>query len=335
MRDRYANHFENNRAIARINRAYVAANPGGFAGYDTAAWGLTANDGPWGYQPHEPREGLDDGTITPTGALASFPYTPEESMAALRYFYDELGHQLWDIYGFRDGYNLTEDWVAPIYMGLDQAPLVVERRDDPVSVDLVAWHPLDGDHRTPVRVVLLDQLFGHRLPAAVEHHVVGEEHGKRLVPDQLLGHQHRVAEPELLLLVDECDRADLGDAADRPQHLDVAALLEPALEGRMRVEVLLDGAPAAGDDDDDLLDSRGDRLLDRVLDDRSVDQWDHLLGDGLGRGQEASAEAGRRQDGLSDAHSDQVSPRAGCSLGTAPAESQAAPMRGCLTGEGV
>jgi hypothetical protein len=125
MRDRYTNHFENNRAIARINRAYVAANPGGFAGYDTAAWGLTANDGPWGYQPHEPREGLDDGTITPTGPLASFPYTPKESMAALRYFYDALGHQLWDIYGFRDGYNLTEDWVAPIYMGLDQAPIVV------------------------------------------------------------------------------------------------------------------------------------------------------------------------------------------------------------------
>jgi exo beta-1,2-glucooligosaccharide sophorohydrolase (non-reducing end) len=125
MRDRYCNHFENNRAIARINYAYVESNPGGFAGYGGGAWGLTASDGPWGYRAHEPRTGVDDGTITPTGALASFPYTPKESMAALRYFYGELGHRLWDIYGFRDAYNLTQDWVAPIYMGLNQAPIVV------------------------------------------------------------------------------------------------------------------------------------------------------------------------------------------------------------------
>jgi hypothetical protein len=125
MRDRYTNHFENNRAIARINYAYVESNPGGFAGYGRGAWGLTASDGPWGYRAHEPRAGVDDGTITPTGALASFPYTSKESMAALRYFYGELGHRLWDIYGLRDAYNLSEDWVAPIYMGLNQAPIVV------------------------------------------------------------------------------------------------------------------------------------------------------------------------------------------------------------------
>lgn len=125
IRDRYTNHFENNRAIARINYAYVQSNPGGFAGYGGGAWGLTASDGPWGYRAHEPRESVDDGTITPTGALASFPYTPKESMAALRYFYEELGHRLWDIYGFRDAYDPGEDWVAPIYMGLNQAPIVV------------------------------------------------------------------------------------------------------------------------------------------------------------------------------------------------------------------
>jgi exo beta-1,2-glucooligosaccharide sophorohydrolase (non-reducing end) len=125
LRDRYTNHFENNQAIARINHAYVQANPGGFAGYEAGAWGLTASDGPWGYVAHEPRDGLDDGTITPTGALASFPYTPKESMVALRYFYGQVGHMLWDIYGFRDAYSLTQDWVAPIYMGLNQAPIVV------------------------------------------------------------------------------------------------------------------------------------------------------------------------------------------------------------------
>jgi hypothetical protein len=187
----------------------------------------------------------------------------------------------------------------------------VERRHDPVAADLVAGHPLEGDHRATVCHVLLDQLLGDRLAAPVEHHVVGEEHGERLVADQLLGHQHRVPEPQLLLLVDEGDGADLRDAPYRAQHLDVAAILQPALQRRVRVEMLLDRAAPAGDDDDDLLDPRGDRLFHRVLDDGPVDQGDHLLGDGLGRGQEASSEAGRRQDGLSDAHGDRVSPVAG------------------------
>jgi len=35
-------------------------------------------------------------------------------MAALHHFYDELGGTLWDIYGFRDAYKETEDWVAPM-----------------------------------------------------------------------------------------------------------------------------------------------------------------------------------------------------------------------------
>ena len=46
-------------------------------------------------------------------------------MAALKYFYRELGDRLWGVYGFRDAFNLTEDWVAPIYMGLNQAPITV------------------------------------------------------------------------------------------------------------------------------------------------------------------------------------------------------------------
>jgi hypothetical protein len=33
----------------------------------------------------------DNGTITPTGALASFPYTPHESMAALEHFLPRSG----------------------------------------------------------------------------------------------------------------------------------------------------------------------------------------------------------------------------------------------------
>jgi len=126
LHDRYTNsYFDNNRSLALINRAYCIANPKHYTGYGEDAWGLTASDGPWGYVPHAPDDNDDKGTLTLTGALASFPYTPEASMAAFKHYYRDLGAQLWDIYGPRDAYNPGEDWVSPIYMGLNQAPITV------------------------------------------------------------------------------------------------------------------------------------------------------------------------------------------------------------------
>lgn len=126
LHDRYtASYFENNRNIALINRACVMANPKHFAGYGADAWGLTASDGPYGYNAHAPDVANDLGTLTPTGALASFPYTPEASMLALKHYYRDLGDQLWSIYGPRDAFNPAQDWVSPLYIGLDQAPITV------------------------------------------------------------------------------------------------------------------------------------------------------------------------------------------------------------------
>jgi hypothetical protein len=124
-RDRYANYFDNNRRIAEISRAYSVSNPRKYAGYGPDAWGLTSSDGPTGYAVHEAIPRQDRGTIAPTGALASFPYTPEASMAALRHFYRDLGDRLWGVYGFHDAINPSEDWVSPVFLGLNQAPIVV------------------------------------------------------------------------------------------------------------------------------------------------------------------------------------------------------------------
>ncbi|HYL01412.1 MAG TPA: glucoamylase family protein [Steroidobacteraceae bacterium] len=124
--DRFtSSYFGNNRNIALINRAYCIADPKHFKGYGADAWGLTASDGPDGYVAHAPDAADDRGTLTPTGALSSFPYTPEASMAALKHYYRDLGAGLWDIYGPRDAFNQQADWISPIYMGLNQAPIVV------------------------------------------------------------------------------------------------------------------------------------------------------------------------------------------------------------------
>ncbi len=125
LRDRFTDYFTNNRNMALINRAWVVANPKHFAGYSADNWGLTASDGPKGYLDHAPDTNDDDGTMTPTGALSSFPYTPEASMDALKYFYRERGADIWGIYGPRDAFNDSADWISPIYMGLNQAPIVV------------------------------------------------------------------------------------------------------------------------------------------------------------------------------------------------------------------
>jgi len=125
LRDRYTpSYFDNNRNIALINRAWCVANPKHYAGYGADAWGLTASDGPADYVPAAPDSANDLGTIALTGALASFPYTPDASLAALRHYYRDLGADLWDIYGPRDAYNPSANWVSPIYMGLNQAPIV-------------------------------------------------------------------------------------------------------------------------------------------------------------------------------------------------------------------
>jgi len=122
MKDQYADYFRNNRNIALINHAYCAENPRRFIGYGADCWGLSAGVNSGGARPL-PRD--DNGTICCSAALGSFPYAPQESMAALKHFYRDLGARIWGIYGFHDGFNETEDWYEPVWMGLNQAVITV------------------------------------------------------------------------------------------------------------------------------------------------------------------------------------------------------------------
>ena len=123
--DRYTNYFVNNQNIAKINYRYCVENPKQFNGYGDSAWGLTASDGPFTYSADEPVPWQDRGKITPTGAISSFPYLPLESMKALKNYYYNYGKFLWGEYGFKDAFDLTNNWCSDIYMGLNQAPMTV------------------------------------------------------------------------------------------------------------------------------------------------------------------------------------------------------------------
>ncbi len=121
--DDYTNYWTQNVNATLINYSYCVANPQQYAGYSDRCWGLTASDNPNGYGAQSP--GNDNGTITPTAALSSFPYSPAESMRALRFFYDILGDRLWGPYGFYDAFNVTSGWYANSYLAIDQGPIIV------------------------------------------------------------------------------------------------------------------------------------------------------------------------------------------------------------------
>jgi hypothetical protein len=122
--DDYADYWQQNLNASKINYAYCVANPGGYVGYGDDCWGLTSSDdGQRGYDAHSPSN--DNGTISPTAALSSFPYTPEESMRALKFFYYTVGDRLWGEYGFYDAFNLTQGWTADSYLAIDQGPIIV------------------------------------------------------------------------------------------------------------------------------------------------------------------------------------------------------------------
>lgn len=120
LSDAYANYWTQNVNHSLINWAYCTDNPKNFQGYSDHCWGLTASDIPGGYSANEPNN--DIGVISPTAAISSLPYTPEQSMNALRFFYFILGNKLWGTYGFYDAFDVHNAWWADSFLAIDQGP---------------------------------------------------------------------------------------------------------------------------------------------------------------------------------------------------------------------
>jgi len=123
LTDVYADYHTQVENHTKINYEYCKSNPNGYYGYSDQCWGLTASDIQNGYTASSPTN--DVGVIAPTAALSSFPYTPTESMKALRFFYYKLGDKLWGPYGFYDAFSLKDGWFANSYLAIDQGPIIV------------------------------------------------------------------------------------------------------------------------------------------------------------------------------------------------------------------
>ncbi|MFV0328214.1 MAG: glucoamylase family protein [Dysgonomonas sp.] len=124
LKDKYADYYQEMKNYTLINRDYCIRNPKGFKGYGENCWGLTASYSVNGYAAHEPSEHGDMGVISPTAALSSIVYTPEESIKVMRNLY-RMGDKVWGQYGFYDAFSETDDWYPQRYLAIDQGPIAV------------------------------------------------------------------------------------------------------------------------------------------------------------------------------------------------------------------
>jgi len=122
LHDRYADYWELNKNHALIHYTHCLQNPNDHKGYGSNCWGLSSSYSINGYSSHRPDQDL--GVISPTAALSSFPYTPEESMLFLKFLYNEADSLVGE-YGPYDAFSIEDSWYLPRYLAIDQGPIPV------------------------------------------------------------------------------------------------------------------------------------------------------------------------------------------------------------------
>lgn len=152
-------YFVEARNATLANRAYCIENPKGFEGYGPDIWGLSACDKPDGYGAQGAPGWIEDnGTLAPAAAVASMPFTPEESLAAAQAFrsrYPESYGQ----YGFASGINPSQKWTGPDVIGIDlgQMLLNLENARDGLPHRWMMSHPLVQAGFRKIGFVLTDE----------------------------------------------------------------------------------------------------------------------------------------------------------------------------------
>jgi len=126
-RDDYADYFQNSRQATLANRQFCIDSSRSFKTYGPDCWGLTACIGPDGYHAYgaAPGNASSDGTVAPEASGASIVFTPEESISALRYIYNNHKEKMWGRYGFSDSFNLDRNWYAEDAYAINQGPMLL------------------------------------------------------------------------------------------------------------------------------------------------------------------------------------------------------------------
>ncbi|WP_394366263.1 glucoamylase family protein [Winogradskyella helgolandensis] len=122
LSDQYADYWKLTQNQAKIHYKYAVDNPKNFKGYGDSLWGFTSSYSVNGYIGHSPEN--DAGVVSPTAAISSFPYTPQESMNVLENIYKNHD-SLVGKYGPYDAVSFEHNWYTPRYLAIDQGPIPV------------------------------------------------------------------------------------------------------------------------------------------------------------------------------------------------------------------
>ncbi len=182
-----------------------------------------------------------------------------------------------------------------------EAGFHLDTGDDAVLVGLRRVHLLDGDDAAPVLGIDLGHLPQYAIRFVVaDAQIVGQHHAEGLVAHQGLAGEDGVAEAAHLFLAGVGEGAGLDEAVGFLQELLLVAAGNRLLQDGIAVEEVLDGVLTLAGDDGDVVHPGLQGLLHTVLDQRLVDDGQHLLGNGLGGGQETGAVTGRGKETLAD-----------------------------------
>jgi hypothetical protein len=168
MRDRLGyNYYVASKNAAVANRQYCIDNPKGMKDYGPDFWGLSACDSPDGYSAFGAPHWIEDnGTITPTSAIASVYWLPKEGRSVANNL--RANHaNAWGRYGFSNGINPQRNWVGPDVIGIDLGMMLlnVENHRTGLIHRLTKAHPIikrgydrmglrkaDGSDKGPLKI---------------------------------------------------------------------------------------------------------------------------------------------------------------------------------------
>ena len=120
LRDRLGwDYWVSSSHATRIQQKFCELNKPRRQTYARGFWGLNASDGPRGYSAFGAPGGPEDGTVSPSGALASISFDEGGALSIARRMKAELGEKLWGRYGFSDAFNLDKNWFDTDVIGID------------------------------------------------------------------------------------------------------------------------------------------------------------------------------------------------------------------------
>ncbi len=136
------NYWNVSREAVQINRQYCLDNASHHKTYASDIWGINAGDFPDGYKAFS-APGDEDGTVSPTGAIAAILFEPELAHRAEHTMLARYGNKIWGRYGFGDAFNVDRNWYDTDVIGIDlgMALLALEDVHSRLPWKLLARHP--------------------------------------------------------------------------------------------------------------------------------------------------------------------------------------------------